>query len=62
MMNTLERFCIYNEIVLDSQLMTSAQKNLMQYPTQSVAYQGGVWGVQTPPKFQRPSKIVPTST
>jgi len=23
---------------------------------------GGVWGVQTPPKFQRPSKIGPTST
>lgn len=31
MMNTLERFCIYNEIMSDSQLMTSAQINLMQH-------------------------------
>lgn len=34
MMNTLERFCIYNEIMLYSQLMTSAQINLMQHLTQ----------------------------
>ena len=28
-----------------------------------VCYRGGVWGVQTPPpKFRRPSKIVPNST
>lgn len=31
MLNTVERFCIYIEIMLDSQLMTSAQINLMQY-------------------------------
>jgi hypothetical protein len=31
MMNTLERFCIYNEIMLHSQLMTSAQINLLQH-------------------------------
>ena len=28
----------------------------------SVAYRGGVWGVQTPPKFRRPCKIVSNST
>ena len=29
----------------------------------AVAYRGGVWGVQhPPPKFRRPSKIVPNST
>jgi len=31
-------------------------------PRNSVAYRGGVWGVQTPPQFRRPSKIVPNST
>jgi hypothetical protein len=34
MMNTLERFFIYNEIRLDRQLMKIAQINLMQYLTQ----------------------------
>jgi hypothetical protein len=31
MMNTLGRFCIYNEMMLDSQLIASAQINLMQH-------------------------------
>ena len=55
--NVFPTLLFSNTITLCSSLYIADQ---VSHP--SVAYRGGVLGVQTPPKFWRPSKIVPNST